>query len=109
MCRAKVNGLSVHPAVSALQADLPVFNVRTLDAHVETNLVFRKIRMKTANWDLTARDEQDAVIGRRMGGRVDRDDLAAIDQHQPVGYRDFVPEFVQTVLAREKNEALDYT
>lgn len=28
-------------------------------------LVFRKIRMKTANWDLTARDEQDAVIGRR--------------------------------------------
>ncbi len=30
-----------------------------------TYLVFRKIRMKTANWDLTARDEQDAVIGRR--------------------------------------------
>lgn len=30
-----------------------------------TYLVFRKIRMKTANWDLTARDKQDAVIGRR--------------------------------------------
>lgn len=30
-----------------------------------TYLVFRKIRMKTANWDLTTRDEQDAVIGRR--------------------------------------------
>ena len=30
-----------------------------------TYLVFRKIRMKTANWDLTARDRQDAVIGRR--------------------------------------------
>jgi dye decolorizing peroxidase/deferrochelatase/peroxidase EfeB len=30
-----------------------------------TYLVFRKIRMKTANWDLTARDEQDAVMGRR--------------------------------------------
>ena len=28
-------------------------------------LVFRKIRMRTANWDLTARDKQDAVIGRR--------------------------------------------
>jgi dye decolorizing peroxidase/deferrochelatase/peroxidase EfeB len=33
--------------------------------HGGTYLVFRKIRMKTANWDLTARDEQDAVIGRR--------------------------------------------
>lgn len=30
-----------------------------------TYLVFRKIRMLTASWDLTARDEQDAVIGRR--------------------------------------------
>lgn len=30
-------------AVASLQADLPVFNMRTLDAHVETNLVFRKI------------------------------------------------------------------
>ncbi|MFD5215368.1 Dyp-type peroxidase [Microbacterium sp. NPDC058345] len=30
-----------------------------------TYLVFRKIRMKTADWDLTGRDEQDAVIGRR--------------------------------------------
>ncbi|MDP3950467.1 Dyp-type peroxidase [Microbacterium sp.] len=29
-----------------------------------TYLVFRKIRMKTANWDLTARSEQDAVMGR---------------------------------------------
>lgn len=33
----------VRAAVSALETDLPVFNVRTLDAHVETNLVFRKI------------------------------------------------------------------
>lgn len=30
-----------------------------------TYLVFRKIRMKTADWDLTPRKEQDAVIGRR--------------------------------------------
>jgi deferrochelatase/peroxidase EfeB len=30
-----------------------------------TYLVFRKIRMNTASWDLTARAEQDAVIGRR--------------------------------------------
>ncbi|MDR7187172.1 dye decolorizing peroxidase/deferrochelatase/peroxidase EfeB [Microbacterium trichothecenolyticum] len=30
-----------------------------------TYLVFRKIRMKTADWDLTSRKEQDAVIGRR--------------------------------------------
>lgn len=30
-----------------------------------TYLVFRKIRMMTAKWDLTARDEQDAVMGRR--------------------------------------------
>lgn len=30
-----------------------------------TYLVFRKIRMKTASWDLTSRDEQDSVIGRR--------------------------------------------
>lgn len=33
----------VRAAVRSLEADLPVFNVRTLDAHVETNLVFRKI------------------------------------------------------------------
>lgn len=30
-----------------------------------TYLVFRKIRMKTADWDLTGRDAQDEVIGRR--------------------------------------------
>ena len=30
-----------------------------------TYLVFRKIRMKTADWDLTARDKQDAIVGRR--------------------------------------------
>ena len=30
-----------------------------------TYLVFRKIRMLTASWDLTARDEQDEVLGRR--------------------------------------------
>ena len=33
----------VRAAVLALEADLPVFNVRTLTAHVETNLMFRKI------------------------------------------------------------------
>ena len=33
----------VRAAVSSLEADLPVFNVRTLTAHVETNLMFRKI------------------------------------------------------------------
>lgn len=33
----------VRAAVSGLEADLPVFNVRTLTAHVETNLMFRKI------------------------------------------------------------------
>jgi deferrochelatase/peroxidase EfeB len=30
-----------------------------------TYLVYRKIRLRTANWDLTPRDEQDLVIGRR--------------------------------------------
>lgn len=30
-------------AVKALDADLPVFNVRTLSDHVETNLVFRRV------------------------------------------------------------------
>ena len=33
----------VRAAVAALEADLPVFNVRTLTAHVDTNLMFRKI------------------------------------------------------------------
>lgn len=50
-----------------------------------TYLVFRKIRMLTASWDLTARDEQDAVIGRRrtdgspLTGKVESDapDLGA--------------------------------
>lgn len=50
-----------------------------------TYLVFRKIRMKTANWDLTARDDQDAVIGRRRadgapltgGKEFDEPDLEA--------------------------------
>lgn len=45
-----------------------------------TYLVFRKIRMKTAEWDLTPREEQDAVIGRRrsdgapLTGRREHDD-----------------------------------
>lgn len=51
-----------------------------------TYLVFRKIRMLTASWDLTARDEQDAVIGRRRGdgapltgkGEFDAPDLDAV-------------------------------
>jgi dye decolorizing peroxidase/deferrochelatase/peroxidase EfeB len=50
-----------------------------------TYLVFRKIRMKTADWDLTGRDEQDAVIGRRRSDgapltgaeEFDRPDLEA--------------------------------
>ncbi|GAB2600931.1 iron uptake transporter deferrochelatase/peroxidase subunit [Pseudactinotalea suaedae] len=43
-----------------------------------TYLVFRKIRMKTANWDLTARDVQDAVIGRR---RADGSPLTGEQEH----------------------------
>ena len=33
----------VRRAVQSLDADLPVFNVRTLSEHVETNLVFRRV------------------------------------------------------------------
>lgn len=33
----------VRQAVKAIDADLPVFNVRTLSDHVETNLVFRRV------------------------------------------------------------------
>jgi predicted permease len=33
----------VRRAVSGLDPELPVFNVRTLDEHVETNLVFRRV------------------------------------------------------------------
>jgi putative ABC transport system permease protein len=33
----------VRDAVKAIDADLPVFNVRTLSDHVETNLVFRRV------------------------------------------------------------------
>lgn len=33
----------VRQAVKSLDADLPVFNVRTLSDHVETNLVFRRV------------------------------------------------------------------
>ncbi|MDQ3170065.1 MAG: ADOP family duplicated permease [Acidobacteriota bacterium] len=33
----------IRAAVASLEADLPVFNVRTLTDHVETNLIFRKI------------------------------------------------------------------
>jgi putative ABC transport system permease protein len=33
----------VRQLVRAIDADVPVFNVRTLDEHVETNLVFRRI------------------------------------------------------------------
>jgi predicted permease len=33
----------VRQAVKAIDADLPVFNVRTLTEHVETNLVFRRV------------------------------------------------------------------
>jgi hypothetical protein len=33
----------VRQAVKAIDADLPVFNVRTLTDHVETNLVFRRV------------------------------------------------------------------
>ncbi len=33
----------VRQAVRAIDADLPVFNVRTLTEHVETNLVFRRV------------------------------------------------------------------
>lgn len=35
--------LGVRRAVQTLDADLPVFNVRTLSDHVETNLVFRRV------------------------------------------------------------------
>jgi len=35
--------LGVRQAVKAIDADLPVFNVRTLSDHVETNLVFRRV------------------------------------------------------------------
>jgi len=35
--------LDVRRAVQTLDADLPVFNVRTLSDHVETNLVFRRV------------------------------------------------------------------
>lgn len=52
-----------------------------------TYLVFRKIRMKTATWDLTPLAEQDAVIGRRradgapLTGKAEHDapDLDATD------------------------------
>ena len=36
-------GLEVRRVVRELDADVPVFNVRTLSDHVETNLVFRRI------------------------------------------------------------------
>ncbi|MVA76821.1 Dyp-type peroxidase [Auraticoccus sp. F435] len=57
-----------------------------------TYLVFRKIRMRTADWDLTPRDEQDAVIGRRrsdgapLTGREEHDepDLEATAGGRPV-------------------------
>lgn len=57
-----------------------------------TYLVFRKIRMKTADWDLTSRHEQDAVIGRRRAdgapltgrGEFDEPDLSATSGAQPV-------------------------
>ncbi|WP_308796355.1 Dyp-type peroxidase [Agromyces silvae] len=57
-----------------------------------TYLVFRKIRMKTADWDLTARDEQDAVIGRRRSdgapltgkAEFDEPDLTARSGADPV-------------------------
>jgi predicted permease len=35
--------MAVRRAVQSLDADLPVFNVRTLTDHVETNLVFRRV------------------------------------------------------------------
>jgi predicted permease len=35
--------MGVRRAVKAIDADLPVFNVRTLTDHVETNLVFRRV------------------------------------------------------------------
>ena len=35
--------MGVRRAVQSLDADLPVFNVRTLTDHVETNLVFRRV------------------------------------------------------------------
>lgn len=57
-----------------------------------TYLVFRKIRMKTADWDLTERDEQDTVIGRRRAdgapltgeAEFDEPDLAAMAGSRPV-------------------------
>ncbi|WP_247648557.1 Dyp-type peroxidase [Saccharomonospora xinjiangensis] len=45
-----------------------------------TYLVFRKIRMKTAEWDLTPLDEQDRVIGRR---RSDGAPLGASAEFDP--------------------------
>lgn len=56
-----------NPRAGAPEFDDVVWARRDEPAWFEggTYLVFRKIRMKTANWDLTARAAQDAVIGRR--------------------------------------------
>lgn len=57
-----------------------------------TYLVFRKIRMKTAEWDLTARRDQDETIGRRRSDgapltgsdEFDEPDLDAESDGRPV-------------------------
>lgn len=57
-----------------------------------TYLVFRKIRMKTADWDLSPRRTQDAVIGRRRSDgapltgerEFDEPDLEATSAGEPV-------------------------
>lgn len=81
-----------------------------------TYLVFRKIRMKTADWDLTARDEQDAAIGRRrsdgapLTGKSESDDpdLSATSGAHPVIATDAHIRRVRGIPMLRRSYSYDY-